>query len=83
MYFRHFIVKQGIIFEDVCYRQLAQFCSVCPPSGPSYYGPANWSLRRQGPCAKFAINIIHYYELFSMDAGLNSKGTKAIKMVEK
>ena len=31
----------------------------------------------------FAINIIHYYELFSMDAGLNSKGTKAIKMVEK
>ena len=31
----------------------------------------------------FAINIIHYYELFSMDAGLNSKGTKAIKMAEK
>ena len=64
VYFSHFISKQGTIVKDNCYRQDAQSCSVCSPSGLIYYGHANWSYRRQRPCANFLI-IIMCYEAFS------------------
>ena len=34
-------------------------------------------------CDNFFIIISFYYELFSMTAGLNIEGTKAVKMLEK
>ena len=34
-------------------------------------------------CDNFFIIISSYYELFSMTAGLNIEGTKAVKMLEK
>ena len=40
-----------------------QFCSACSSSGLIYYGPVNWSFRRQTPCANYFI-IIVYYEGF-------------------
>ena len=63
VYFSHFIAKQGTIFKDICFKQGTQFCSACSSSGLIYYGPANWSFRRQIPCANCFIIII-YYEVF-------------------
>ena len=40
-----------------------QFCSACSSIGLIYYGPANWSFRRQIPCANYFIVII-YSEVF-------------------
>ena len=51
MYVSYFIAKQGTIFIDVCYRQVAQFCFACSPSG--LYGPVMWLFRKQKPCASF------------------------------
>ena len=55
VYFSHFIVKQGTVFKDICFKQGTQFCSACSSSGLIYYGPANWSFRRQIPCANYFI----------------------------
>ena len=38
VYFSHVISKQGSMFEDICCRQDAQFCSICSTSGLIYYG---------------------------------------------
>ena len=53
VYFSHFIAKQGTIFKDICFKQGTQFCSACSSNCLIYYGPANWSFRRQTPCAKY------------------------------
>ena len=47
LYFNHFIAKQGTIFKDICFKQGTQFCSACSSICLIYYGPANWSFRRQ------------------------------------
>ena len=56
VYFSHFIAKQGI-------KQGNRFCSVCFSISVIYYGPANWSCRRQIPCVNYFIIII-FYEVF-------------------
>ena len=33
------------MMKDICYKQRAQFCSICSPNDLSYYEPANWSFR--------------------------------------
>ena len=63
MYFSHFIAKQGTVFKDICFEQGTQFCSACSSISLIYYGPANWSFRRQIPRANYFIIII-YYEVF-------------------
>ena len=63
VYFRLFIAKQDTIFKDICFKQVTQFCSACSSSGLTYYGPVNWSFRRQIPCASYFIIIIIYYEV--------------------
>ena len=47
MYFSHFIAKQESIFIDICFKQGTQFCSASSSIGLIYYGPANWSFRKQ------------------------------------
>ena len=47
MYFNDFIANQGAIFKDICFKQGTQFRSACSSTGLIYYGPANWSIRRQ------------------------------------
>ena len=63
VYFSPFIANQGTIFKDICFKQGTQFCSACSSSGLIYYGPANWSFRRQRPWTNYFIIII-YYEVF-------------------
>ena len=63
-YLKIFVV--GTILKDICYRLGAEFWSVCSLRGLIYYRPANWSLKRQRPCANFFIIIIIYYELFTI-----------------
>ena len=63
VYFSHFILKQSTIFKDICFKLGTQFCSVCSSSGLIYYGLANWSFRKQIPCANYPIIII-CYEVF-------------------
>ena len=44
-------------------KQGNRFCSVCFSISVIYYGPANWSCRRQIPCVNYFIIII-FYEVF-------------------
>ena len=60
LYFSHFIIKQGIIFWYICFKQGTQFCSACSSSGLIYYGPSNWSFTRQIPCTNHFIIIIYH-----------------------
>ena len=62
--FSHIFAKQGTIFKDIWFKRGTQFCSACSSSGLIYYEPANWSFRRQIPCANYFIIIIIYYEVF-------------------
>ena len=63
IYFSYFIVKQGTIFNYICFKQGTQICSACSSIGLIHYGPANWSFKRQIICANYFIIII-YYEVF-------------------
>ena len=63
VYFSHFIAIQDSIFINICFEQGTQFCSACSSIGLTYYGPANWSIKRQIPCTNYFIIII-YYEVF-------------------
>ena len=49
VYFNDFIANQGTIFKDICFKQGTQFRSARSSTGLIYYGPANWSVRRQIP----------------------------------
>ena len=51
VYFIHFIAKQDSTFTDICFKQSTQFCFACSSIGLIYYGPENWSFRRQISCA--------------------------------
>ena len=65
VYFSHFIVKQGTVVKDICYRLVAQFLfCLFSKSGLVYYENASWSFRKQRPCANVFI-IIKYQEVFS------------------
>ena len=55
MYLSQFIALQDTIFKDICFKQGTKFCSI----DLIYYEPANWSFRRQIPCANYFIIIIH------------------------
>ena len=59
-YFSYFIAKQGTIFKDICIKKGTQFCSAFSSSGLIYYGPADWSFRRQISCANYFVIIIFY-----------------------
>ena len=62
-YFNHFIAQQGTIFKGICFKPGTSFCFPCSSSSLIYYGPANWSFRRQIPYSIYFIIII-YYEVF-------------------
>ena len=63
VYFSYFIAKQGTIFKDICIQKGTQFCSAISSSGLIYYGPADWSFRRQISCANYFV-IILFHEGF-------------------
>ena len=46
--------------KNSCFKQGSQFRSACFPSGLIYYGPENWSFRRQIPYANYFIIFIYY-----------------------
>ena len=53
------------MFEDICCRQDAQFCSICSTSGLIYYGLQTAMWRAETMRDFFFINIIIYYEVFT------------------
>ena len=64
MNFSQFIAKQGKIFQDICLKEGTQVCSTCSSSGLINFAPANWSFRRQIPCANYRIIIIYFKVFF-------------------
>ena len=64
MYFSQVIAKQGTIFKDICFKQGTQFSSACSSIGLIYYGTANWSFRRQIPCASFLLLLLFTMKIF-------------------
>ena len=64
VYFNHFIVKQGTIFQDIfVLSKVLNFVLPVPPV-VSFNGPANLSFSREIPCANYVLVLI-YYEGFS------------------